>query len=135
MIVSTRGRYAVRCLLEISKAKPGQIKTMGEVAEHQQISVKYLLAIIQRLRKSKLVITTKGKGGGIKLARPASEISLYDILKSTEVSVSPVCCVDTPEKCPRLKICETVGMWKEFGDYTKKYMKSVTLDKIGRKKI
>ena len=55
MIVSTRGRYAVRALLEIAKTKPGHINTMGKVAKAQQISVKYLLAIVQRLKKHKLI--------------------------------------------------------------------------------
>ncbi|MEI7640159.1 MAG: Rrf2 family transcriptional regulator [bacterium] len=134
MIVSTRGRYAVRALLEIAKTKPGHINTMGKVAKAQQISVKYLLAIVQRLKKHKLIITTKGKGGGIKLARPASQITLYDILKATEVSISPVYCLDTPEKCSRVKTCETINMWKAFDTYTKKYLKAMTLDKIGKKK-
>ena len=102
MLISTKGRYALRVLIELAGYDRQQLVTLQTIADSQQISEKYLESIIVVLSKAGLVDAVRGKGGGYRLARKPEEYTIGEILKLTEGTLAPVACLDdTPNKCPR----------------------------------
>ena len=128
MIISTRGRYALRVLLDLSKNQGECYIPMKEVAERQGISLKYLEQILPILTKNNLVKAAHGKGGGYRLAREAGEIKIGEILKLTENDLSPVACLaEGAVECDRADSCPTINFWKGLNDVINGYLDSKTL--------
>ena len=128
MMVSTRGRYALRVLLDLCDSAPGTYVPMKEIAEREGISVKYMEQIMPVLVKNGLVEAVHGKGGGYRLAVAPSECRVGDILRLTEGGLAPVACLSCgAEPCQRYADCKTIGMWREFNRITNEYFNGITL--------
>lgn len=128
MLVSTKGRYALRVMLELAQFGGEGYLPLAEIAERQDISVKYLESIISVLSKAGLVDGVRGKGGGYRLNRKPEEYSVGEILKLTEGSLAPVACLDCkPNKCERSESCKTLPMWEKLDEIICDYLNSVTL--------
>ena len=128
MLISTKGRYALRVLIELAGYDRQQLVTLQTIADSQQISEKYLESIIVVLSKAGLVDSVRGKGGGYRLARKPEEYTIGEILKLTEGTLAPVSCLDdTPNKCPRAAECKTLPMWEKLNTIIGNYLYSVTL--------
>ena len=128
MIVSTRGRYALRVLIELAESDSNGFKPLKEIANHQKISIKYLECIMTELSKNGLVIAQHGKGGGYKLNKAPAEYKIGDILRITEGTLAPVACLeDHAEVCPQNGSCRTIKLWRELDELVKNYLDSKTL--------
>ena len=128
MMVSTRGRYALRVLLDLCDSAHGTYVPMKEIAEREGISVKYMEQIMPVLVKNGLVEAVHGKGGGYRLAVAPSECRVGDILRLTEGELAPVACLSCgAEPCQRYADCKTIGMWREFNRITNEYFNGITL--------
>ena len=131
MRVSTRGRYALRIMLELGRHEGEGCVPLPVIAENQQISEKYLESIVSVLAKAKLVEGQRGKGGGYRLTRPLSECSVGEILRLTEGSLAPVSCLDgDTNACPRAGQCSTLPMWEKLDRLINGYLDSVRLSDL-----
>ena len=128
MLISTRGRYALRILLELAQYDQGPYMPLPLIAEKQGISEKYLESIVSLLVKGGLVEGVRGKGGGYRLRRPLQDYSAGEILRLTEGSLAPVSCLEGEENaCPRAGQCHTLPMWTKLEGLINSYLDSVTL--------
>lgn len=128
MMISTRGRYALRFLLDLASQGDNEYIPMRVVAERENISLKYLEQIVPIFSKNHLVDVSYGKGGGYKLSRKPGEYTVGEILRLTEGDLAPVSCLGCEsEVCERADHCKTLPMWREFNDITNKYFDGVTL--------
>ncbi len=136
MRVTTRGRYAMRAICDIALHKKEEPVSLKEISKRQEISDKYLEQLLIKLRKSGLVRTVRGPGGGYLLAKSARKIKVGDILRAVE-GLIPVYCIDAKAKisCKREKGCITQPFWKEFGKMIIEFLDSTTLfDIVNREK-
>ena len=128
MMISTRGRYALRVLIDLSEHNNGTYIPMKDVAARQEISLKYLERILPTLTKAKLIEGVHGKGGGYKLTRAPEDYTVGEILRLTEGDLAPVACLSPDaEPCERAAECRTLGMWRGFYDLTNRYFDSITI--------
>ena len=128
MLISTRGRYALRILLELAQYDQSPYMPLPLIAEKQGISEKYLESIVSLLVKGGLVEGVRGKGGGYRLRRALKDYSVGEILRLTEGSLAPVSCLDGDENaCPRAGQCHTLPMWTKLEGLINSYLDSVTL--------
>ncbi len=128
MMVSTKGRYALRVMIDLAENNDGGFIPMREVAERQEISLKYLERILPALVSAHLVEGVHGKGGGYCLTRKPSEYSVGEILRVTEGDIAPVSCVECDaQTCGREESCRTLPMWKELKERIADYVDHVTL--------
>ena len=128
MLVSTKGRYALRVMLELAERPAGEYAALGTIAADQGISEKYLESIVAVLSKAGLVDALRGKGGGYRLNRPAKDYSVGEILRLTEGSIAPVSCLEcSPNRCDRADGCKTPPMWEKLNELICGYLDSVTL--------
>ena len=127
-MISTRGRYAIRVLLDLAEHRNGEYIPMKEVASRQNISLKYIERIMPLLTKSHLAEGIHGKGGGYRLCRDPQDCTVGEILRLTEIDLAPVSCLghDAPQ-CTRAAECRTLPMWKEYYDMTNAYFDGITL--------
>ena len=128
MLVTTKGRYAMRLMLYIASS-PNQKVALREVAENENISLKYLEQLAHDLVRDELLKSVRGHGGGYLLARDASEIRAGDILRAVEGTTAPVACPVLEENgsCPREDLCTTVDFWTGLDEVIERYVDSVTL--------
>ena len=134
MIVSTRGRYALRVLTDMAEHSGYERIPLKEVAERQEISQKYIEAIMTLLSKNGFVDAAHGKGGGYKLNRKPSEYKVGDILRLTEGTLAPVTCLQKDaEECKKKDSCRTVEMWTKLDQLIENYLDSVTLEDLIKK--
>ncbi|MBK6089529.1 RrF2 family transcriptional regulator [Ruminococcus difficilis] len=128
MMISTRGRYALRVLIDLSEHNNGTYIPMKDVAARQEISLKYLERILPTLTKAKLIEGVHGKGGGYKLTRAPEDYTVGEILRLTEGDLAPVACLSPDaEPCERAAECRTLGMWRGFYDLTNRYFDNITI--------
>ena len=133
MKISTKGRYALRVMLELAVNNTGEYIALKDVASRQGITVKYLEQVINLLKKAGYVISYRGNNGGYKLAKAPSEYKVGDILRVAEGSLAPVACLDTGTVvCDRASICPTLKFWvgldKAVSDYVDSYTLQMLLD-------
>ena len=130
MLISTKGRYALRVMLDLAGQDGGYVP-LAEVAARQGISEKYLEGIIALLSRAGLVKSLRGKGGGYCLARTPEEYTVGEILRITEGSLAPVSCLDDAKNtCPRAGECLTLPMWEKLYATISNFLDSVTLAAI-----
>jgi Rrf2 family protein len=137
MIVSTKGRYALRVMIDIAKQNKVEYVPLNEIAERQSISEKYLEAILKILVQNGFVTGVRGKNGGYKLTKAPSEISAWDVISVTESELSVVSCLSPgAEVCDRASECATLPMWQEFNTVLREFFQKYTIDDLanGRKK-
>ena len=128
MLVSTRGRYALRVMVDLAQHQDQGLTPMKDVAQRQQISLKYLEKILPVLSKHHYISGTQGKGGGYQLTRPPEEYRVGDILRLTERDLAPVSCLEAgAPPCQQRDSCPTRSMWCELGRRVNEYLDSVTL--------
>ena len=128
MIVSTRGRYALRVLVEMAEQSSDERIPLKEISEKQGISQKYMESIMTLLSKNGFVDAVHGKGGGYMLNRKPEEYRIGDILRLTEGTLAPVACLEkNAEQCPKQNVCRTVGMWRKLDELIESYLDSVTI--------
>ena len=126
-LVSTKGRYALRVMLDLADRNDGEAVPLKEIAERQELSLKYLESIMPALKESGLVISTAGKGGGYRLAKPASEYTVGEILKVSEDQIAPVACLNEGFVCTRADTCKTLPMWRKLEGVISDFLYTVKL--------
>lgn len=128
MLVSTRGRYAIRVMIDLAEHMNGKYIPMKEIADRQDVSLKYMTKIMQALTKSGMLDGQHGKGGGYKLNRDPEEYRVGDILRLTEGTLAPVACIDETDcKCDRSFECRTRPMWNELDKLISEYLDGITI--------
>ena len=128
MLISTRGRYALRVLLDLAENQDKGYIAMKKVAERQELSLKYIERIMPVLSKNHYVEGVQGKGGGYRLVKNPKEYRIGDILRLTEGTLAPVACLECNSKtCQREKTCKTLPMWREFYQIINDYFDNITL--------
>lgn len=131
MKISTKGRYALRMLLDLAVHKNDGFIALKDIAKRQEISKKYLEQIVPLLNKSDILMTNRGYQGGYMLAKSPDKYTVGDILRITEGSISPVACLDLdPNTCERSANCMTLGMWKGLDKVISDYLDNITLQDI-----
>lgn len=126
-VISTRGRYALRVMIDLAE-HAGGYTPMKEVAARQGISLKYLEQIMPALSKNGLVEGIHGKGGGYRLTRSPEEYTAGEILRVTEGDLAPVACLACgAEPCGRAENCKTIALWRGYQELTNEYFDGVTL--------
>lgn len=131
MLVSTKGRYALRVMVELAEHEKGEFVPLKVIAQKQDISEKYLESIIVVLSKAGVVDGLRGKGGGYRLNRNPKEYSVGEILRLTEGSLAPVSCLDcNGKRCDRSQGCKTLPMWKKLDQLICDYLDSVSIDEL-----
>lgn len=132
-MISTKGRYALRVMIDIAENNNGGYIPLKDVAERQQISKKYLEIIVKEMVAGNLLTGTSGKGGGYKLCRDASDYSVGEILELMEGSLAPVACLaKTSHECARTAECQTLPMWTEFNNMVHDFFYSQKLTELLR---
>lgn len=136
MKISTKGRYAVRMMLDLAEHGEGRYVALKEIAERQGISKKYLEQIVTILNKSDFLMTNRGFQGGYKLAKSPEKYTVGEILRLTEGSLAPVSCLEhQPNQCTRAAVCPTLFVWKGLGEVINKYLDGITLQDILDKQV
>ena len=133
-MISTRGRYALRILVDLAENRSDGYVTLKEVAERQQISEKYLESIVKDLVHGKCIEGLRGKGGGYRLACPAEDINVLKVLQLMEGSLAPVACLEEDAKpCPRAPDCRTLPLWEGLGRVVSEYLGGFTVQDLAKK--
>ena len=128
MMISSRGRYALRVMVDLAEHSDSGYIPMKEVAQRQEISLKYLEKILPLLVGGRLVEGIQGKGGGYRLTRAPGEYRVGEILRLTEGDLAPVSCLEcNTGECSRSATCRTLPMWNELNRRTLEYLDSVTI--------
>lgn len=131
MKISTKGRYALRLMLDLAVNGKENFVALKDIAERQDISKKYLEQIVPLLNKSGALRTNRGYQGGYMLARRPAEYSVGEILRITEGSLAPVSCLDAEENlCDKSVECITLPLWKGLYKVINEYLDSVTLQDL-----
>ncbi len=136
MKISTKGRYALRMLIDLAEHRNEGFIALKDIAERQNISKKYLEQIVPVLNRSNILLTNRGYQGGYKLAKEPFNYTVGDILRLTEGSLAPVACLDNePIGCDKVGNCSTIGLWKGLNKVINDYLDSITLQTILDKRI
>ncbi len=131
MLISTRGRYALRVMVDLAEHRNGHYVPLKEIARRQGISEKYLESIIKLLVRAGLLTGLRGKGGGYRLNREAAQYTVGEILRLTEDSLAPVACLEPgASPCARAAQCPTLGMWQGLDRLIRDYLDTITLDAL-----
>ena len=133
MKISTKGRYALRLMLDLAQQPPTEYVSIKSVATRQGISEKYLEQIIKMLSKSGLVESTRGKSGGYRLTRPPESYTVGEILRVTEGSLAPVSCLEEEHHCENCDDCVTYEIWQNVLDAINEVVDSITLSYLVEK--
>lgn len=130
-MISTRGRYALRVMIDLAMNQGDGYVPMKDVAARQDLSLKYLEQILPALTKNKLVEGIQGKGGGYRLTKELNEYKIGDILRITEKELAPVSCLaEGAIECPRRDECKTIDFWEGLNRVVNEYIDSRTLDEL-----
>lgn len=128
MMISTRGRYALRVLIDMAEHPSSGRIPLKEIAERQEISEKYLESIVKDLVKAGIIEGTRGKGGGYQLARTPDQINVYDIISLMEGTLAPVSCLEAGKTpCMRMSDCRTLLLWKGLDEAVRSYLSGYTV--------
>lgn len=128
MMISTKGRYALRVMADLAEHQKEGYIPLKDIAERQQISEKYLESVLKNLVNQRLLVGMRGKGGGYRLTRKPEEYTLGSILRLTEGDLAPVACLETgAEPCARRAECPTLPVWEKLNGMIQDYFDSVTL--------
>ena len=134
MIVSTKGRYALRVMIDLAEHPSDGYIPLREIAQRQEISEKYLEIILKLLVRGNLLTGLRGKGGGYRLNRGPEQYTVGEILRCTEASLAPVACLEKHEnECCRASQCRTLPMWEELEKLVNDYLDGITLADLAGK--
>ena len=133
MLISTKGRYALRIMIDLAEHQSEGHIPLKDTARRQEISEKYLEGIIKLLVRNKFLSGVRGKGGGYRLTKAPEQYTVGSILRVTEGSLSPVSCLDEwQEPCPKRSACRTLPMWEGLNKLINEYLDSYTLADLMR---
>lgn len=128
MMVSTKGRYALRVMLDIAEHTNEGYLSLNDIARRQEVSMKYLEAIVASLCRAGLLESKRGKTGGYALTRAAAEYTIGEIIKAAEGGLSPVACPECDgESCSRAPHCQTLPVWRHLERLIDDYLEGITL--------
>ncbi len=128
MKISTRGRYALRVMVDLAEHNDGEFIPLKDIVTRQEVSQKYLESIMTDLSKAKVVDGLHGKGGGYRLNRTPEEYKVGEILRITEGDLAPIACLEEGAvPCARKEKCKTLPMWKKLNDMINDFFDGVTL--------
>ena len=127
MLVSTRGRYALRVMVDLAERQTDGYVPLKEIASRQEISEKYLESIIKLLVRANLLSGLRGKGGGYKLTLAPAQRTVGAVLRLTEDSLAPVTCLEGESTCPRMMSCRTLPMWQGLNTVINDYLDHITI--------
>ncbi|SCW36749.1 transcriptional regulator, BadM/Rrf2 family [Ruminococcaceae bacterium YRB3002] len=133
MKISTKGRYALRLLVELACHDPEEYVALKDIAESQNISKKYLEQIVPLLTRGRLLATNRGYQGGYRLARDPSTISCWEVLHLTEGDMAPVSCLENGienNDCPRRSECLTLPVWNGLYKVIREYLEGISIEDI-----
>jgi Rrf2 family protein len=133
MMISTRGRYALRVLADLAVCRRDRFVTLREIADRQEISEKYLESIVKELVKRGVLAGVRGKGGGYRLCRPPEQINVGDILNYMEGTLAPVACLENgAAPCVRASECRTLDFWRGLDEAIRSYTAGYSLANLMR---
>ena len=127
LLVSTKGRYALRVMLDVAEQGEGAVVPLKDIANRQELSLKYLEAIMPNLKESGLVTGVAGKGDGYKLSKPADQYTVGEILHVSEDQLAPVACLNEGFVCAKADTCKTLPMWRKLDGIISDYLDTVRL--------
>ncbi len=128
MKISTKGRYALRMLIDLAEHQGDGYIALKDIAQRQEISKKYLEQIVPILNRAEILKTNRGFQGGYRLAKSPDKMTAGDILRATEGNLAPVACLDGDViDCPRNEYCPTLPLWQGLNKVINEYLDSVTL--------
>lgn len=134
MVISTKGRYALRMMLDLAQQEPEAFISLKSIAQRQDISLKYMEAIAALLNKAGLVLSQRGKEGGYRLAKPASEITVAEVLHCAEGSLAAVACLELDgaggAACERAGHCLTLPLWRRLDTLMDDFLSGVTVQDV-----
>lgn len=131
MKISTRGRYALRIMIELAKAQPNEYISLNSLSEKQSISQKYLEQIVPMLTRGGFVRSIRGNRGGYTLTKSPDQITVGDILRATEGSLAPVPCLELEENtCEKSSYCPALKIWSGLYETINSYLNGITLQQI-----
>lgn len=136
MKLSTRGRYAVMAMADLARADRGQPVTLAEIADRQEISLSYLEQLFAKLRRGNLVTSIRGPGGGYRLARPAEDVRIADIILAVDEPIKATRCeAGSPRGCTTQGRCLTHDLWEELGRQIYVFLNSVSLADVVQRRV
>lgn len=131
MKISTRGRYALRVMIDLAEHWDEGLIPLNQIAQRQEISEKYLESILKTLVQAELVTGVRGKGGGYRMTQKPEECSVGAIVRAAEGSIAPVACLEEgAAPCQREATCRTVGVWQKLNTLVNDYLDSVTVAQL-----
>ena len=131
MKISTKGRYALRMLLDMLEQQDAGYVALKDIASRQQISKKYLEQIAMQLTQAGVLSASRGQQGGYRLVGKAEDYTVFDILRVMEGSLKPVACMDqSPNLCERCSFCRTLPVWEGLDRAIARYLSSITLQDV-----
>lgn len=134
MLISTKGRYALRVMIDLAENQKDGYVPLKETADRQEISEKYLEGILKTLVQQNMLTGVRGKGGGYRLTRPPENYTVGEILRLTEGSLAPVACLEPGAKpCPRMAQCRTISMWEGLDRIISQYLDGITVEDLMRR--
>ena len=133
MLISTKGRYALRVIVDLAEHQAEGLIPLKVIAKRQEISEKYLESIIKLLVKAKLLNGVRGKGGGYRLTKAPHQYTVGSILRLTEESLAPVACLEPgAASCPRMAACRTLSLWQGLDKVISDYLDNITIAELMR---
>lgn len=133
MLISTKGRYALRVMIDLAEHQTEGFIPLKIIAERQEISEKYLESIIKLLVRAKMLNGLRGKGGGYQLTKEPEQYTVGSILRMTEDSMAPVSCLESgADACPRAADCRTLSLWQGLNKVINDYLDNITLADLMR---
>lgn len=132
MMISTRGRYALRVMIDLAEHIDERYIPLQTIAKRQGISEKYLESILAVLSKAGLLDAVRGKGGGYRLSKPAKEYTAFEVLSLTEGTLAPVTCLERGQQCENAVNCRTLPLWQGLDQVIAAYLCSYTLADLTR---
>ena len=133
MLISTKGRYALRVMIDLAEHPSDGFIPLKMIAERQEISEKYLESITKLLVKAKLLNGLRGKGGGYRLTKAPHQYTVGSILRLTEESLAPVACLEPgAASCPRMAACRTLSLWQGLDKVISDYLDNITIAELMR---
>lgn len=131
MMVSTKGRYALRVMLDLAERPDDGFISLKSISERQEISMKYLELIVSMLNKGDVIVSQRGKGGGYMLARKPEQITVAEVMRLVEGSLAPVSCLSASRNlCERASYCMTLPMWQQLDSLIDNYLRKITLQNL-----
>ena len=128
MKITTKGRYAVRVMIDLAENAGSAVVPLRGISERQEVSLKYIEKIVPLLTKAGFLEGVHGKGGGYRLCRAPENITVGEVLRVTEGELAPVSCLECGAKpCSRAAYCKTLPMWKEYNRLTNEYFDHISL--------